>query len=150
MQIRFVSSQTDRNVSASLLLFLPTFRPCFTSTKWLLKVSAAGLWSDQRLERIWQDAECLMARWSQTKTSAVMLSNSRTLVQSLFANLSCWHDAQHQRKRAEDAPLIPDFCHLSEHSGRRVLRFRLLSVMVRSTEERRKEPQQHIPKETKR
>lgn len=77
-----------------------------------------------------------------------MLCNSRTLVPSVFANPSCRHDAEHQRKRAEDAPLIPDFCHLSEHwaSGHRLLRFSLLSVMVRSTEERRTEPQQHIPK----
>lgn len=43
-------------------------------------------------------------------------------------------------------PLIPDFCRLSEHSGRHVPRFHLLSVMVRSREEGRKEPQQHIPK----
>lgn len=54
-----------------------------------------------------------------------MLCNSRTLVQSVFANPSCRHDAEHQRKRAEDAPLIPDFCHPSEHSasGHGVLRF---------------------------
>lgn len=90
----------------------------------------------------------LMTRWSQTKTSAVMLlCNSRTLAQSVFANPSRRHDAENQRKRAEDAPLIPDLCHLSVHlaSGHRGLRFPPLCVMVRSTEEHGMEPQQHIP-----